>query len=213
MVLLIIGCIGLNNLGGHFVEDLGVPLYLDMIGTAIAAIALGPWYGVGVGLSSNLLGSAFEGSMQTTWFALVNGAGALIWGYGVRGWFGRSRLRFFALNLVVAVVCSLIAVPILVLVFGGSTGHTGQDALNAVLAALSTGLWAAVFSSNLLISAVDKLVSGYLGIFTVWLLAKFGEQPFTFGQTWLTTSFPIGEPVSGFVRELSQPQSRQTPEP
>lgn len=185
-VLLVIACFGVNNLGGQFVAVLGLPLYLDMIGTAIAAVVLGPWYGVAAGLANNVLGSILEGNFPSLWFALVNVVGALVWGYGVRAWrLGRSPLRFLFLNLTVAFLCSFTAVPILVLAFGGSTGHTGQDSIFAVLAALGTGLWGAVFSSNILLSIVDKLMSGYLALFVVWLLAKYGGLHPTFGQQWL----------------------------
>lgn len=185
-ILLVIACFGVNNLGGQFVAIFGVPLYLDMVGTAIAAIALGPWYGVAAGLANNVLGSILETNLPSLWFALVNVVGALIWGYGVRAWkLGRSPLRFLLLNLTVALACSLAAVPILVLVFGGSTGHTGQDAILPVLAALGAGLWGAVFSSNLLLSTVDKLLSGYFALLVVWLLAKYGGLRPAFGQHWL----------------------------
>ncbi|MDR3361046.1 MAG: hypothetical protein LBO20_10505, partial [Bifidobacteriaceae bacterium] len=37
------------------------PLYLDMIGTAIVAMSLGPWWGAGVGAATNLVGVALLG--------------------------------------------------------------------------------------------------------------------------------------------------------
>lgn len=186
-LLIVFACFALNNLGGQFVADLGVPLYLDMVGTAIAAVALGPWHGVAAGLANNVLGSLLEGSMPSLWFALVNVVGALIWGYGVRVWrLGRDPLRFFLLNIVVAFACSIVAVPVLVLVFGGSTGHTGQDAIVPTFVALGAGLWGAVFSTNILISILDKLISGYVALFAVRALAWYGVLRPAFGEQWLT---------------------------
>lgn len=190
-ILIVFACFGLNNLGGQFVADFGVPLYLDMVGTAIAAMALGPWYGVAAGLTNNVLGSLLEGNLPSLWFAVVNVVGALLWGYGVRAWrLGRTPLRYFSLNIVVAFACSLTAVPILVFVFGGTTGHTGQDAIAPMLAALGTGLWATVFSSNILISIIDKLISGYIALLAVWLLARHGDIPTSFGDQWLLVARP-----------------------
>lgn len=185
-VLIVVAAFALDNLGGQFVAQLGVPLYLDMVGTAIAAMALGPWYGVAAGLANNLLGSLLSGDPPSLWFALVNVVGALIWGYGVHRWgYGRGPLRFLSLNLIVAVACSVTAVPILVLVFGGSTGHPGQDAISPVLAALGTGLWGAVFSTNLLLSIADKLISGYLALLAVWIFGRTGLLRPAFGEGWL----------------------------
>ncbi len=188
-LLIVVAAFALNNLGGQFVADIGVPLFLDMTGTAVAALVLGPWYGVAAALANNMLGSLLEGDPITLWFALVNVAGALIWGYGVRAWgMGKTALRFLLLNVIVAVACSIVAVPILVLVFGGSTGHTGEDALGTLVAALGAGLWTAVFSVNLVLSFVDKLISGYLGLLGVWLFARYGDIRPAFGKDWVPGS-------------------------
>ena len=107
-----------------------------MTGTAIAAMALGPCWGALVGGVTNLLGVASSGPASLP-FGLVNVAGALVWGYGVRRFgLGRTLPRFFSLNLLVALVCSAVAVPILLLLFSGSTGH-GQDGIGATILELS----------------------------------------------------------------------------
>ena len=100
-------------------------------------------------------------------FALVNIAGALAWGYGVRRFgFARTLPRFFVLNLIVAVVCTLIAVPILVLMFGGTTGH-GQDTITDMFFALTHTLFVAVGFSNMLISLAEKVLSGFMALVAV----------------------------------------------
>lgn len=165
-LVLMAACLGINLLGRMFVDFLDLPVHLDMVGTAIAAIALGPWRGASVGATTNLLGALTSGAASIP-FALVNIAGALLWGYGVRRLgLGRTLLRFFALNVGVGVVCSLIAVPILVLFFGGSTGG-GQDPITATIAALTDQLTIAVGLSNLLVSQADKIVSGFLALVVI----------------------------------------------
>ncbi len=100
-------------------------------------------------------------------FAVVNIAGALVWGYGVRRWgLGRSLGRFFSLNVLVALVCTLIAVPVLVLVFGGSAGHE-QDTLTATFFEMTHTLAVAVGFSNLLTSVGDKMISGFLALVVI----------------------------------------------
>ncbi len=163
------GSLVLNLLGREFVDLLHLPIYLDMVGTAIAAIALGPWYGALVGVATNSVGAIGSG-MESFPFAAVNVAGALLWGYGVRrfGW-GRTLPRFFVLNVAVALACSIIAVPILVLVFGGSVGQ-GQDTITDTFLELGTGLATAVGASNLMTSTADKLLSGFVALVVITAL-------------------------------------------
>lgn len=174
VTLLTIACLGLNLAGPGWSAMLGLPLYLDMIGTAIAAIALGPWYGAAVGVATNGLAVINVQDPPGLWFALVNVAGALLWGYGVRTWrLGRGPLRFLALNAIVAIGCSIVAIPIVVLVFGGITGRP-SDMLTAAFGQIDAEIWASVTSSNLVTSLADKLLAGYIGLGVTLLLTRSG---------------------------------------
>lgn len=166
LLALLVACVVLNLAGRGLVLLLDLPVHLDMVGTALAAIALGPWYGAGVGLVTNVLGVA-EGGPASLPFALVNVAGALVWGYGVRRLgLGRTLPRFLGLNLLVATVCTLLAVPILVLLLGGSTGHE-QDTLAATVTALTSATAVGTWAANLLVSVGDKLISGFVALVAV----------------------------------------------
>ena len=163
-LLLMLGCLLFNLLGRVIVDFLGLPLYLDMVGTAVAAIALGPWRGATVGLGTNVVGAISSGWVSLP-FALVNIAGALVWGYGVRRGLGRTLPRFLGLNALVALACTLIAVPVL-LALGGSTGH-GEDAVTDTLLELTHTLAVAVGFSNVVTSLSDKVISGFVALVVV----------------------------------------------
>lgn len=166
LLALLAVCVVLNLAGRGLVLLLDLPVHLDMVGTALAAIALGPWHGAGVGLVTNVLGVT-EGGPASLPFALVNVAGALVWGYGVRRLgLGRTLPRFLGLNLLVAAVCTLLAVPILMLLLGGSTGH-GQDTLAATVTALTSAAAVGTWAANLLVSVGDKLISGFVALVAV----------------------------------------------
>jgi len=153
----------LNVVGGTINTALNLPTFLDMIGTAVVAIVLGPWWGALVGVMGNVAGSFFTGPVGIP-FALVNVAGGLVWGYGVRSLgMGASAPRFFLLNIVVALVTSAIAAPIVVFVFGGATGHS-SDALTAAFAQAGQDLLAATFASSVIVSLADKIISGFLAL-------------------------------------------------
>lgn len=171
VLLLMAGCVVLNLFGHVFEEVLDLPIYLDMVGTAIAAMALGPWHGALVGVASNSLGVVTSGP-STLPFGLVNLAGALAWGYGVRRFgLGRTLPRFFGLNVAVAMVCSLMSVPLLVLMFDGPTGH-GQDTLTGTLYELTHTLVVALGFSSMLVSLADKVISGFLALVAISVLPE-----------------------------------------
>lgn len=166
-VLLLMGACLLLNLVGRFVVDsLSLTIYLDMMGTAVASIALGPWRGAAVGIATNLVGIAISG-MDSLPFTLVNVAGAVTWGCGVRRWgWGRSLPRFFLLNVLTAWLCSAVSVPILLLMFGDST-PLGDDTITRVVVAPIHTYWLALSASNLLTSTMDKLLSGFVALVAV----------------------------------------------
>ena len=166
VVLLLLGCVAVNVVGRVLVDFLDLPIYLDMVGTAVAAVSLGPWWGASVGVATNLLGVASSGTASLG-FAVVNVVGALLWGYGVRRFgLGRTLARYLALNVLVALVCTVVAVPILVLAYGGSTGH-GQDMISGTLLALTHTMIVAIGLSNLLVSIADKLISGFVALVVI----------------------------------------------
>ncbi len=153
----------LNIVGSTINEALRLPTFLDMIGTAVAAIVLGPWWGALVGVITNIAGSFITGPIGIP-FALANVAGALVWGYGVRSWgMGSSLPKFFLLNVVVALAVSSVAAPIVVFVFGGATGHS-SDAITAGFAQAGNDLITSVFASNVIVTLADKIIAGFVAV-------------------------------------------------
>ncbi|RKT36023.1 energy-coupling factor transport system substrate-specific component [Microbacterium sp. AG1240] len=167
--VLIVGCVLLNFSGSAAVAALGLPLFLDMIGTAVAAMAFGPWWGVLVACGSTAI-ETVTGTTDSLPFVLVNIAGALAWGYGARALGGaRSLPRFLALNLIVGVVCTIVSVPVLMMIFGGETGHASDQIAEGLMAS-GEQLAPSVFTANLLTSLADKLISGFIALAVIGLL-------------------------------------------
>ena len=164
-------CVLVNLAGRVLVDALHLSVYLDMVGTAFAAIVLGPWTGALVGAVTNVAGVSSSGPASLP-FALVNVVGALVWGYGVRRFgMGRSVPRFFLLNLVTAVACTAVAVPIIAARFGGGTGH-GADDVTYVLLSYSDHLGVALTSANLLTSVSDKLIAGFVALAAIEVVPR-----------------------------------------
>lgn len=171
VLLTLVLCLLANLLGRGMVDLLHLPLYLDMVGTAIAAVLLGPWWGAGVGAATNVLGSVISGPASLA-FIPVNVVGALVWGYGVRHGWGRSAARFLVLSMAVGVACTLVAAPIVLLVFGGYTFLHAEDTLTRTIVGHVGHLGVAVFASNLITSLADKVISGFVGLAVVEGLSR-----------------------------------------
>ncbi|MFS2241883.1 hypothetical protein [Microbacterium sp. OR16] len=167
--LLVLGCIALNLAGLVVVQALHLPIYLDMTGTAAASIILGPWHGAFVATAGNLLGFTV-GAPGAAPYALVNIAGALVWGFGVRRWgMGDDIGRFFVLNLLAALACSIVGSFLNVILFGGLSGH-GSDSVTTSIVTLGLPLIAAALSANILTSVIDKVLTGFIALtLFVWL--------------------------------------------
>lgn len=174
--ILLSACLMLNLAGFWLVDAAGLRLYLDMIGTALAAIACGPWAGVLVGLATNIIGLSITDSSAAA-FGLVNMTGALVWGYGAKLIKRNSALpKYVLLNVVVAVACSVVSSIILVLLFGGMTGHASETTMQSILASTSS-LGLAVFEANLMYSLVDKLLTGFIVIALLGLVKQWIRVP------------------------------------
>ena len=69
----------LNVAGRQAAAFLGDPIFGDMVGTAFAAILLGPWWAAAVASAPTVVNGSFSEIYFP--FGVVNVAGALLWGY------------------------------------------------------------------------------------------------------------------------------------
>jgi len=163
VAMVLISAVLINRLGMATVAVFGFSLFLDMIGTCLVAIALGPWYGVAVAVAYQGI-TLFTNFDIGALFVLVNITGALVWGYGVRRFkLGSDFSRFALLGVLVAVSCSAVGVPINM--FLASIGSA--QGLESVIGSLeSMGLPSAValFSANITTSIIDKLLASFIGL-------------------------------------------------
>ncbi|MEM0117991.1 MAG: hypothetical protein QXV32_06050 [Conexivisphaerales archaeon] len=152
----------LNLVGGYIITTFRLPIFLDMMGTCVTAFTVGPWWGAITGIITNI-GESLTISPIYLPFAVVNVAGAIVWGYAARWGWAKDFPRLLVLGIAVAVVSSLIAVPIIVFVFGGATG-VPNDLITAALIAAGGSLFGSAFISNIIASLSDKIISTFLAV-------------------------------------------------
>jgi energy-coupling factor transport system substrate-specific component len=205
VVALVPVAIALNIVGGEINTILHLPTFLDMIGTAVVAIVLGPWWGALVGALTNVIASFISGPIGLP-FAACNVVGALVWGYTIRWGWGKKFWSFLLINIAVAFFVSLTAVPIYVFIFGGATGHFA-DMMTAAFLAMGNNLIVSVFSSNILVSLADKIISGFVALaiiealpanMTTGLQLPESKRPLT-TILWITGGVVLGVAIAIIV--------------
>lgn len=162
----------------HLLFGDAFPLYVDMIGTAIAAIVAGPWWGALAGVLMNVVSTTLQitvlhhGTDAGFAFVVVQIVGALVWGYGVRRWRLAADLpRYLLLNVVVAVACTIVAVPINAVLYTAPAGFSATT-MQAALEQTGLGFLPALISTNMLLSLTDKLIAGLIALVVIGTLLR-----------------------------------------
>jgi energy-coupling factor transport system substrate-specific component len=161
--------IGINIVGGLLASSLKLPVFLDTIGTILAAAILGPWWGALTGGLTNVIMS-LQNPMDM-WFAIVNIAVGLIVGF-VSIKFGFQKwLVVLVTGLIISVVAPLIGTVIATYVYGGLTGG-GLDIFVAGLMKSGTSVFTAAFLPRVGSNLIDKLLSVFLVMFIILALPR-----------------------------------------
>ncbi len=152
----------INVVGGWLVNVFHLPVFIDMIGTAVVAFTISPWWAVVCGILTNVVIAILINPVYLP-FAACNAVGGLYWGYLAKYGFAKDFPRLLFLGITSAFVITSVAVPIYVFVFGGATGHF-SDIMTAAFLQAGLALPAAVFSSNIIVSLADKVLSVFVAV-------------------------------------------------
>ncbi|ATO42615.1 ECF transporter S component [Loigolactobacillus coryniformis] len=149
-------CVALNLVGGNLALLLRLPVYLDTLGTILAAACLGPWAGMLVGLTGSLVTG-----LTTDLFSLYYLPVQLIVGL-TAGLVYRYRPQAQAKNvwwraLAISLPGTLVSTLITVLLFNGITS-SGSSLLVQLLAGLGLGKTAAVFIVQVGTDYLDRVI-------------------------------------------------------
>ncbi len=162
--------IAINLLGTIVNAAVDSPLFLDSIGTVLAAAVLGPWLGAMTGLLSNLIIGVFADPVSIP-FGLVNALIGLVVGLLSRRRGFTDLLTPLYATLILTVLCPLTATPIAVYLFGGVTGGN-IDAFFATFVESGHQVLSSAFLVRLPANFIDKFVSTYLVCFLIRRLPR-----------------------------------------
>lgn len=179
-LVLIPVAVAVNYVGGLLARTTGLPLYLDSIGTVLAAAVAGPVVGALAGAVNNIF-LGLTVSPVAFWYAITSVAIGVVAGLlAARGWMS-TLPRAVATGLVIAVVADLVSTPINVFLFEGQTGVPMGDAVYAVLLRNDAPLWLASLLGEFVIEIPDKIAAVVVAFLIIRALPErftrlFGEQ-------------------------------------
>jgi len=157
-LVLIPAAVGINYLGKLFAGVLKLPLWLDAIGTMLAAMLSGPIVGALCGIINNVIYGLTIDPISFI-YALTNmGIGLAVGIMAHKGWLNHIG-GVIACGCVAAVVSAVISTPINVAFWGGQTGNVWGDIVYAYFIAHASPVWVASFIDEAVVDIPDKIAT------------------------------------------------------
>ena len=153
--LQILLCLLLNWGGDQMVSRWSWPVWLDSMGTMLAAYLLGPWCAAIIGGTYNLLGHVLYGIPW--WYALISILIGLIAGFAARRKWLDQLLGTMTTGAIMAAAVAAAAYPINLILNNGSTGNNWGDAVIGFLGEAGIPLWVSLFIGELYVELLDKV--------------------------------------------------------
>ena len=168
--------IGINLIGRFFTQTLNLPLFLDTIGTTMAAFLAGPWVAAVAGVLTNLvIGLTLEATSIP--FGIVNAAIGIVAGVLAARGFLKSTGKVIVMMLALTAITIITAMPLVVLVFEGVSG-SGVDAVTGFFAASGRNMVESVLGQQLLTTPGDKVLTVLLAFALIKGVPQRYRPPF-----------------------------------
>lgn len=157
-LVLIPAAVGINYIGKLFAAALKLPLWLDSIGTVLAAMVAGPIAGAACGAINNIIYGLTMDPISFI-YALTNVAIGLTVGIlAYRGWIN-SLGRAVAAGFLIACVATVVSAPMNIGFWGGQTGNVWGDGVFAFMIARHFPVWIAAVVDEFIVDVPDKIAT------------------------------------------------------
>lgn len=124
---IIICCLAVNVLGRYVASRFNLPVWLDMIGTCIAAYFVGTAGGIAVGAAGNLLFGFINPAAMP--YAITGTVVAVVLGFCVRRGYFEELSKAAISSFWIGMLSVLVSTPINLLLYKGYSGNMWGDAL------------------------------------------------------------------------------------
>jgi energy-coupling factor transport system substrate-specific component len=163
--------IALNVAIGGLVHVIKLPIFLDAIGTIIAALLLGLIPAVLVGVLSFLIAAVIINPVYIYFIGTQAVIAAFAYILASRFSAFKSIGRVIPTGIALGVIACVVSAPVIVIVFGGVAG-SGRDLITAGLISTGQQIYKAVFLSGAASEPVDKLLQVIAAYYTVKAMPK-----------------------------------------
>ena len=154
--LQILACLFINWAGNRLISALNWPVWLDSIGTVLAAGLMGPWCGAVIGATSSLLLHALY---RIPWYyAVISILIALFVGFAARKSFLNTMLGTMTVAALLAVGTAIATYPINLILNNGDTGNAWGNAVIGFLREAGFPVWIGLFIGELYVEVLDKVI-------------------------------------------------------
>ena len=155
-LVLIPVAVGINYIGKLIASVLKLPLWLDSIGTVLAAMLGGPIVGALSGAINNII-YGFTDPISFV-YAITNVAIGLTAGILFYKGYISSWGKAVVAGIIIGLVATVISTPLNIGFWGGQTGNVWGDALFAVVLANTESTWLASVLDEIVVDVPDKLL-------------------------------------------------------
>ena len=170
LAISIIICILLNFGGKAFAAHFNLPVWLDAVGTVLAAYTTGPFGGLVVGLTVNLIYSLWD--TVSLYYGLVSMLIGIIVGLFSRKGYFKSLFNTLTVGAIVTLTSVVISFPLNMLLYGGATGNLWGDQVVEFLSQMGWNYYLCCLIGEFYVDFLDKL----LAMLLLYLIIKIKQK-------------------------------------
>ena len=154
--LQVLVCLFLNWAGDRIVSALNWPVWIDSVGTVLAAWIMGPWCGAVVGATSNLM--LYMLYRAPWYYALISIMVAIFVGIAARRKHLDTLLGSMTTGALLAVATAIASYPINLALNDGDMGNAWGNAVIGFLREAGIPVWIGLFAGELYVEILDKVI-------------------------------------------------------
>lgn len=159
----------LNIVIGQITGSVGIPLYLDTVGTVLIAALAGPIAGMTTGALSSVVWGLFNPAALP--FAAGSALVGLLAGWAIQRGAFRNPLLTALAGAIIGIIAGMVAAPVAAFVYGGTAG-VGTGALVSLFREMGNSLLGSVTLQSMVSDPLDKAIV----LLLVWAAVKLLPQ-------------------------------------
>lgn len=161
----------LLNVAGRYISHmLGLPLWLDMVGTIISSYYGGIWCGIFAGLTSNIITSMYY--VPALIYSVVNVAAAVVIHIFIKKGYVNNVLRAIISGFWLGVICTILSTPLNIIFYDGYTDNTWGDTVIDMLKWNDVSVVLAALAGDAVVDIADKQISFVLACIIVYIISR-----------------------------------------